>query len=78
MKKCLIVYNPNSGKKTRNDFYDDMKKILLEHEYSSSVVMTKYQGHAMEIVEQAPHVDLLISIGGDGTFNEIMTGNLKR
>ena len=78
MKKCLIVYNPNSGKKTRNDFYDDMKKILLEHEYSSSVVMTKYQGHAMEIVEQATHVDLLISIGGDGTFNEIMTGNLRR
>lgn len=78
MKKCLIVYNPNSGKKTRNDFYDDMKKILLEHEYSSSIVMTKYKGHAMEIVEQTPHVDLLISIGGDGTFNEIITGNLRR
>lgn len=78
MKSCLIVYNPNSGKENKNNFFYDIKKILMEHEYSPTIVATKYKGHAMEIVEQVAYVDLVISIGGDGTFNEVMTGNLKR
>lgn len=78
MKSCLIVYNPNSGKKNKNDFFDAIKGLLGEYGYSTSIIATKYRGHAKEIVEQVSHVDLLISIGGDGTFNEIMTGNLHR
>lgn len=78
MKSCLVVYNPNSGKKNKNNFFDDMKKMLMNYEYFPTIISTKYKGHAMEIVEQIPHVDLVISIGGDGTFNEVMTGNLHR
>lgn len=78
MKSCFIVYNPNSGKKNKNNFFDDMQRILLEYGYSSTIILTKYKGHAVNIVEKLSHVDLLISIGGDGTFNEVMTGNLRR
>ena len=78
MKSCLIVYNPNSGKKNRKYFLDEIKQILLDYHYSPTIMTTKYKGHATEIVEQVHDVDLLISIGGDGTFNEVMVGNFHR
>lgn len=78
MKHCLVIYNPNSGKKGKTDFREVIKKVLLAHGYESKIVFTEYSGHATELIEQTPFVDLVISIGGDGTFNEIMTGNFKR
>ena len=39
---------------------------------------TCHKGHAKEIVQQLSFVDLVVSVGGDGTFNEIMTGNFNR
>lgn len=78
MKSCLIVYNQHSGKNNKLNFIENIKQVLIEHEYLPTVMITKYKGHAMEIVEQASWYDLLISIGGDGTFNEVMTGNLRR
>lgn len=78
MKSCVVVYNPKSGKQRKSEFFDEIKKTLQEYGYFSTIISTKYQGHATEIVEEVGHVDLLISIGGDGTFNEIMTGNFHR
>lgn len=78
MKSCLVVYNPNSGKQNKVEFFDEMKKVLQDYGYFSTIVSTKYSGHAAEIVEEVGNVDLLISIGGDGTFNEVMTGNFRR
>ncbi len=78
MKSCLIVYNPSSGRRGKKDFLRELEQILLEYQYSPTIMTTKYKGHAMEIVEQAVSVDLLISIGGDGTFNEVMVGNFHR
>lgn len=42
------------------------------------MVETKYKGHAIEIVSNCKKYNLVISIGGDGTFNEVMTGNFNR
>lgn len=78
MKNCLVVYNPNSGKQNKTNFVQNLEKILLDHGYLPTVVSTKYSGHATDIVASAHDVDLVISIGGDGTFNEVMVGNFKR
>lgn len=78
MKHCLVIYNPNSGKKNKNDFRDRMQQVLLEYGYESTIVLTEYSGHATKLISETPIVDLVISIGGDGTFNEIMTGNFMR
>lgn len=78
MKKCVIIYNPNSGKKLNKNFLADFITILQEHDYISEIIFSKYKGHITKIVETLEPVDLVISIGGDGTFNESMTGNLKR
>ncbi len=78
MKKCLIIYNPNSGKKLKKDFFGKFIEILIKKEYVPEVMFSKYKGHITKIIEELDPIDLVISIGGDGTFNEAMTGNLKR
>ena len=78
MKKCTIIYNPHSGKKVKSNFLAAYVDILLENDYDPEVIFSKYKGHIKKIVEKLPKCDLVISIGGDGTFNEAVTGNLKR
>lgn len=78
MKKCIIIYNPNSGRKEVEKYLPEIKKIIETKYDEVFFKKTKYKGHAIEIVEKLPNADLVMSFGGDGTFNEVMTGNLKR
>ena len=78
MKKCIIIYNPNSGKYNKEKTLPKIEKILNDYDYEVEIKETKNKRHAIILTEEAPNVDLLISIGGDGTFNEVMTGNFKR
>lgn len=78
MKKCLVVYNPNSGKYNKEVTLPKIEKILNEYDYSVIIEKTKYKGDATSIVANMDKCDLVVSIGGDGTFNEVMTGNFMR
>ena len=78
MKKCLVVYNPNSGKYNKEVTLTKIEKILNEYDYSVIIEKTKYKGDATSIVANIDKCDLVVSIGGDGTFNEAMTGNFMR
>lgn len=78
MKKCVIIYNPNSGKKVKKNFLSAYLDILMEHGYEPEVIISKYRGHITKIVSELRVVDLVISLGGDGTFNEAMNGNFLR
>lgn len=78
MKKCLVVYNPNSGKYNKEVTLPKIEKILNEYDYSVIIEKTKYKGDATSIVANIDKCDLVLSIGGDGTFNEVMTGNFMR
>jgi len=82
MNSCLVIYNPNSGKvkkeNLKGNFIESFKSILNEYGYKVTFIDTQYKGHATKIVEKSPFYDLVISIGGDGTFNEVMRGNLNR
>jgi len=79
MKKCVIICNPNSGHNKKKAILKKFKIILEEKNYIPEVKYTKYSGHAEKIIENLPNdIDLVISLGGDGTFNEVVTGNIKR
>lgn len=78
MKTCAIIYNPNSGKVLKNRHLKEYKKILIKSGYEPKFIGTEYAGHAKELVHHLDYYDLVISIGGDGTFNEIMAGNFER
>ena len=78
MKKCALIYNPNSGRKAKFKFMPQFKDVLMKYGYETEVIFTEYKGHATEIVKNLEYVDLLLSMGGDGTFNECMRGNFMR
>lgn len=80
MKRCTLIYNPKSGRrkfKVKN-YIPRINEIFLKYDYELEVISTEYKGHASDIMETLNDTDLVVSIGGDGTFNEIVTGNLKR
>ena len=79
MRKAVIIINPQSGKgkklKNFNGFYD----ILREYGYEGEIKFTQGKGHATEIIKELSNdIDLVISAGGDGTLNEVVTGNVQR
>ena len=78
MKKCLVVYNPNSGKYNKEITLPKLEKVLNDYGYEVKIEMTKARGDATLIASSCEHIDLIVSIGGDGTFNEVMTGNFLR
>lgn len=79
MKKCIMIYNSESGKKKNNKFEETTKRIINEYGYDLEIKYTKEKGHAKKIVKELPNdIDLVISAGGDGTYNEVVTGDLKR
>lgn len=78
MKKCFVIYNFQSGREKGNKYIDKVYEVLEKHGYETTIIYTKYRHHAEDIVYEIDEADLVISAGGDGTFNEVMTGNLKR
>ena len=75
----MIIHNPSSGKK--KNIYKILKKsksLFEYYGYNYNYIKTKYPGHAKEIVKNLTDIDLVISVGGDGTFNEIVSGNIER
>lgn len=78
MKKCVVIYNPNSGKNIKRNFLAEYLDILMDYEYDPEIIFSKYKGHITELVSSMEPVDLIVTVGGDGTFNEAMTGNFLR
>ncbi len=79
MKKCTIIMNPQSGKKKKIKNYTEFYDILRKYGYDTEIILTKARGDAENIIQAIPDdVDLVISAGGDGTLNEIVSGNMKR
>lgn len=79
MKKCVIIMNPESGKKHKITTYEEFYDILRKHGYETEIILTKAKGDAEKIIQGIDkNTDLVISGGGDGTLNEIVAGNLQR
>ena len=78
MKTCVVIYNPNSGHILNRSNMKNYKRLIETHGYTVSLIATEYHGHAKEIVSHLGYVDLVMSMGGDGTFNETVFGNLSR
>lgn len=79
MKRCVIIMNPESGKKKKIKSYEDFYDILRKYGYDTEIIFTKAKGDAENIIQALDkNIDLVISAGGDGTLNEIVSGNMKR
>ena len=79
VKKCAIVYNPESGRDVDKKGINDLPIILEKNGYKCEMCPTKCAKDAIRIVRELnDDIDLVICAGGDGTLNEGITGNLQR
>ncbi len=75
MKKILLIVNPLSGKKRVNRVLTDIVGILNRGGNDVTVYVTAARGDATRVAaERAHEFDMLVCAGGDGTFNELVSG----
>lgn len=78
MKKMLLIMNPVSGQKKANKFLPEIVSLFNRADYEVITYMTGCQGDATRMASlRGGDVDLVVCCGGDGTFNETITGLLQ-
>ena len=77
MKKMLFVMNPCSGQKKANKYLLEILDMFNRGGYQVTVHITAGPGDATQAVcRQCAGMDLVVCCGGDGTFNETVSGLL--
>ncbi len=75
LKKILLIINPHSGMKRANKYLTDILMIFSEYGYDVNVKLTTGPGDATEYAKKyGKEASLVVCIGGDGTFNETISG----
>lgn len=75
MKKALLIYNPNAGKKRINVKLGEVVREFDAADYEVTLHPTRCRGDAAETARrEAEHYDLIACCGGDGTLNEVVSG----
>lgn len=75
MKKMLFILNPISGQKRAAKHLADIVSLYNRAGYEVTVYVTGEQGDATRMAEEkCNEVDLIVCCGGDGTYNETITG----
>ena len=74
-KKVLIIMNPRSGTMRANRYLTEIAELFVRNGYMPTVLITTKQGDGTVYAKKyAPEYDLVVAIGGDGTFNEVASG----
>ena len=75
MKKLLFVINPCAGMRKASKVLPEILAEFNRAEFDVRVYVTADQGDAIGAVEKLSEgMDLVVCCGGDGTFNETITG----
>ncbi len=76
-QKMLVIMNPFSGLKQGKKYLADILQIFCKADYQCTVYMTSGRLDATNIAKKdGGKYDKVICIGGDGTFNETVSGLL--
>ncbi|MBQ7874818.1 MAG: YegS/Rv2252/BmrU family lipid kinase [Oscillospiraceae bacterium] len=76
-KKLLLIINPVSGMRLGALYSPKVISILSGAGYDVFTMMTAKRGDAKNwAAEYGKDFDLIVACGGDGTFNEVVAGNL--
>lgn len=78
LKKLLFVLNPYAGMRKASKALADILAVFNRADYDVRMYVTAEPGDAVGAVAKlAPGMDLVVCSGGDGTFNETVTGLIK-
>lgn len=75
----LFIINPISGTAQKQNLPDLIHRTLAVDPSTIKIVLTRYAGHGRELAAEAVQqkIPYIISVGGDGTMNEIASSLLN-
>lgn len=77
MKKLLFIFNPAAGRGKIKAKLFEVINTFVKYGYKVTVFPTQNKGDATNIITQeAECYDLLVCSGGDGTLNEVISGQM--
>ncbi len=73
MKKIIFIINPKSGTGKFKTATELISQKIDTTKFEYQIIETEYKGHAKIIAQEAikNNIDIVVSVGGDGTLNEI-------
>ena len=80
MKRVLLIVNPVAGKKQIKPYFFNIVTEMSDAGCQIVVKTTTGRGDATDFAYKAAkndECDLIVCAGGDGTFNETLSGVLK-
>ena len=77
MKKMLFIMNPYAGQRKANRYLAEIITVFNRADYEVTIHMTAGSGDATRVAKAyAANADVVVCCGGDGTFNETVSGIL--
>ncbi len=75
-KKAMVIINPSSGKEKAEEYKELVLEVLKKEYENIDVNYTEKANDATKFAGQAceENYDLVVSMGGDGTINEVING----
>jgi YegS/Rv2252/BmrU family lipid kinase len=75
-KEWLVIVNPNAGKGKGKKDWEKISGFLTRENLSYTVKFTEAKGHAIQLTNEAVAKGSrnIITVGGDGTLNEVVNG----
>ena len=78
-KKMLMIFNALAGQKQGKKYLADILEVFCKKSYECTVHLTTGQGNAKEVAaNKGAEYDLIVCVGGDGTFNEVVSGVIEK
>ncbi|MDO5041318.1 MAG: diacylglycerol kinase family lipid kinase [Peptoniphilus sp.] len=74
MKKIKFIVNPGSGKKQSLKKVNELINLFSDDGYNIDLRFTKFKDDATNFAMEDEGEDILVSVGGDGTLNEVING----
>lgn len=78
MKNLLFIFNPAAGRGKIKGKLFEIINAFVKHGYKVTVYPTQNKGDATKIIaREVDSYDLLVCGGGDGTLNEVISGQMQ-
>ena len=78
MRKLLFILNPTAGTRKAGKVLPQILSVFNRAGYDVLTYVTDYPGDGKQFVaRRAAEMDLVVCCGGDGTFNETVSGLLQ-
>ena len=79
MNKWIMIVNPASASAATKDTWRESLKMLTDGGLEVEPVLTEHAGHGIDLARESAEKGYrnFISVGGDGTIHEVLTGLLR-